>query len=69
MESGDYRVSFRYDLSRDRLETCNLWVTLCNPYSRYEWPIVDTKGQLISECLLGGIDFPKNQRKFDKFLP
>ena len=27
------------------------------------------KGQLISECLLGVIDFPKNQRKFDKFLP
>ena len=28
------------------------------------------KGQLISECLLGVIDFPKkNNEKFDKFLP
>ena len=28
------------------------------------------KGQLISECLLGVIDFPKkSNEKFDKFLP
>ena len=27
------------------------------------------KGQLISECLLGVIDFPKNHEKFDKYLP
>ena len=28
------------------------------------------KGQLISECLLGVIDFPKKtNEKFDKFLP
>ena len=27
------------------------------------------KGQLISECLLSVIDFPKKQQKFDKFLP
>ena len=60
------------DLSRDRLETCSLWVTLFNPYSRSAWPIdtfVNTKGQLISECLLGVIDFPKSNEKFDKFLP
>ena len=32
--------------------------------------IFDCKGQLISECLLGVIDFPKkNIKKFDKFLP
>ena len=29
--------------------------------------LMDPKGQLISECLLSVIDFPKNQ--FDKFLP
>ena len=29
--------------------------------------MMDPKGQLISECLLSVIDFPKNQ--FDKFLP
>ena len=27
------------------------------------------KGQLISECLLGAIDFPKTNKKIDKFLP
>ena len=27
------------------------------------------KGQLISECLFGVIDFPKNNEKFEKFLP
>ena len=33
------------------------------------YSVIPGKGQLISECLLGVIDFPKNQRKFDKFLP
>ena len=28
-----------------------------------------SKGQLISECLLGVIDFPKNNKKNNKFLP
>ena len=28
-----------------------------------------TKGQLISECLLGGTNFPKNNERFDKLLP
>ena len=27
------------------------------------------KGQLISECLLGVINFPKTNEKFDKFMP
>ena len=27
------------------------------------------KGQLISECLFDFLNFPKNHRKFDKFLP
>ena len=27
------------------------------------------KGQLISECLFGVLNYPKNQQKFDKFLP
>ena len=36
-----------------------------------EWDFLEkTKGQLISECLLDVLNFPKNQRKkFDKFLP
>ena len=28
-----------------------------------------TKGQLISECLFDFLNFPKNNEKFDKFLP
>ena len=30
--------------------------------------VIHVKGQLISECLLGVIDFSENQRKIDKFL-
>ena len=30
---------------------------------------VHAKGQLISECLFGVLNFPKTNEKFDKFLP
>jgi hypothetical protein len=29
----------------------------------------NAKGQLISECLFGILNFPKNQKNIDKFLP
>jgi hypothetical protein len=37
--------------------------------SRAKDQISYAKGQLFSECLFDILNFPKNQRKFDKFLP
>ena len=44
----------------------------CQIYHPKNWEIdhgCTAKGQLTSECLLGVIDFPKTNKKFDKFLP
>ena len=44
----------------------------CQIYHPKNWEIdhgCTAKGQLASECLLGVIDFPKTNKKFDKFLP
>ena len=37
--------------------------------SRAKDQISYAKGQLFSECLFDILNFPKNQQKFDKFLP
>ena len=44
----------------------------CQIYHPKNWEIdhgCTAKGHLASECLLGVIDFPKTNKKFDKFLP
>ena len=44
-------------------KTARKKLTVNNDESENKEPCAITKGQLISECLLGVIDFPKNQRK------